>query len=450
MSLTNGCRGFQGTNNRREFMRVGMVGAAGLSLGDYLRATDEGSATKKPGKAQSVIQIFLQGGFAHMDSFDPKPDAPAEYRGELKPIPTTIPGSYFSEHMVETAKIAKEISVIRSITHTEVDHGRGEHNMLTGYRPSPALVYPSTGTIASLELGPRAELPAYIAVPQVTSQYMGSGYLSTAHGPFALGADPSRSGFQVRDLTMPTGVDHARFEKRKAMRAMVDEHFASMEKSDNLDAMDSFYQRAYSMLSSVKAREAFNLKAESKESLKQYGIGGARGQDAASLARASAGPRFLLCRRLVEAGARFVTMTYGRWDTHAFHYRSIQASMPAFDFGYAALISDLKQRGLLDSTLVLVTSEFGRTPRINSGGGRDHWPRVFSVVMAGGGIKPGTILGSSDALAGEPKDRPVSVEDFTSTIYHLLGINYNKDLMASGNRPIAIMQNGQPLRELLS
>ena len=446
MSRSVACAGFGKTTGRRDFLRVGVVGAAGLTLGDYLRATE---GATKPAKAQAVIQIFLQGGFPHMDSFDPKPDAPAEYRGQLKPISTKTPGTYFSEHMAQTAKISDQIAVIRSITHTEVDHGRGEHNMLTGYRPSPALVYPSMGTIASQELGPRAELPAYIAVPQSTSQYMGSGYLSSAHGPFALGADPSRQGFQVRDLNLPTGIDQARFEKRKSMRAMVDEHFAGVEKADMLVAMDSFYQRAYAMLASAKAREAFNLKAESKESLAHYGIGGSRGQDAAAIARASAGPRFLLCRRLVEAGARFVTMTYGRWDTHAFHYRSIEPQMPAFDHGFAALITDLKRRGMLENTLVLVTSEFGRTPRINSGGGRDHWPRVFSVVMAGGGIKGGTVLGSSDPLAGEPKDRPVAVEDFATTIYSLLGINHNKDLMAPGNRPIQIMQNGNPIRELL-
>jgi len=197
-----GCGGFRNLGQRREFLRVGLVGAAGLTLGDYLRAVDA-TAAKKPAKAQAVIQIFLQGGFAHMDSFDPKPDAPAEYRGELKPVPTTIPGTYFSEHMAETAKIAREIAVIRSITHTEVDHGRGEHNMLTGYRPSPALTYPSTGTIVSQEIGPRADLPAYIVVPQVSTPYMASGYLSTAHGPFALGADPGRGSFQVRDLNLP-------------------------------------------------------------------------------------------------------------------------------------------------------------------------------------------------------------------------------------------------------
>jgi hypothetical protein len=434
--------------SRQEFLRVGYCGAAGLSLGQYLRATE--GRTRKPAKAQAVIQIFLQGGFAHMDSFDPKPDAPSEYRGELKPIDTKVSGLRFSEHLAKTAAVADKLTVIRSITHTEADHGRGEHSMLTGYRPSPALVYPSTGSIASLELGPRAELPAYIVVPQVSSPYMGPGYLSASHGPFALGSDPSRPGFQVRDLNMAANVSEKRFEDRKKIRALVDEHFAAMEQSDVLASMDSFYQRAYSMLASSKAREAFNLRAESKESLARYGIGGARGSDAGSLARSSAGPRFLLCRRLVEAGARFVTMSFGRWDTHAFHYRSIQPIMPAFDSGFAALISDLSDRGMLDSTLVLVTTEFGRTPRINSGGGRDHWPRVFSVVMAGGGIKRGMVLGSSDAIAGEPANRPVSVEDFTATIHSLLGIDHEKDLMAPGNRPIAIMQNGKPLREAMA
>ena len=430
---------------RREFMRVGWLGGVGLSLGQYLNLQAQAEQSQMVAKAKSVIHIYLQGGFAHMDSFDPKPDAPAEYRGILSPIPTSIPGTYFSSHMPYSAKVADKITVVRSMTHTEVDHSRGEHSMFTGYRPSPALVYPSMGSVVADQLGVRQAMPAYVCVPNQGSQFLGSGYLSNSCGPFALGTDPARSNFTVRDLNLAKGVDEDRFQRRKDLKNLVDDHFRSQLQDDAVSTMDSLYQRAYDLLSSSEARGAFSLKGESDETKELYGM-----KPHGPVLRPSAGARFLIARRLVEAGARFVTVTYGAWDTHAFHYRSIEPQLPDFDRAFAGLISDLDQRGILDSTLVMVTSEFGRTPKINAGGGRDHWPRVFSIVMAGGGVRRGYIHGSSDALAAEPADAPLSVEDYVTTVYHLLGIDASSSLMSPGDRPQPIVLNGTVARDLLA
>lgn len=435
---------------RRDLFRVGWLGGLGLTLGNYfqLQAQAGEAGAGLPGtepKAKNVIHIYLQGGFAHMDSFDPKPDAPVEYRGILEPVATSLPGVFFSSHMQATAKIADKLTVVRSMTHTEVDHTRGEHSMFTGYRPSPALIYPSIGSVVSHELGPRGAMPPYVVVPTAGSQFSGSGYLSNAFGPFALGGDPARRGFAVRDLSLPEGVDETRFERRKSWKSMVDQHFASQERDDKLDTMNSFYSRAYELLASQESKEAFSLNGESDATKKLYGM-----EPWGLILRPSAGARLLIARRLIEAGTRFVTVTYGTWDTHAYHYRGIETQMPDLDRAFAGLITDLDQRGLLDSTLVLITSEFGRTPRINAGGGRDHWPRVFSIVMAGGGIKRGYIHGASDTLAAEPADNPLGIEDYAATLYHLLGIDSRKQLMSPGDRPQAIVMNGQVQRELLA
>ncbi|HJZ53932.1 MAG TPA: DUF1501 domain-containing protein [Gemmataceae bacterium] len=437
--------------SRRDLIRVGWLGGLGLTLGDFLKleaAARDGDPARKPEpKAKSVIHVYLQGGFAHMDSFDPKPDAPAEYRGVLEPVETKLPGVWFSEHMTKTAAIADKLTVVRSMSHTEVDHSRGQHSMFTGYRPTPALVYPSMGSVTSHELGPRHDMPPYIVVPTAGSQYLGSGYLSNQHGPFALGTDPGRPGFAVRDLNLPAGVDEARFASRREWKDLVDEHFAKTEKDDALATMDSFYQRAYGMLNSPTVRDAFSLKGESDKTKELYGLTGLSGPLAF---RNGGAARFLIARRLVEAGARFVTVTFGSWDTHSAHYKGIEVQMPMLDIALAGLITDLDQRGLLDDTLVVVNSEFGRTPKINAGGGRDHWPRVFSIVLAGGGVKRGQVYGASDALASEPAKNALGVEDYAHTLYHLIGIDAKKDLMSPGNRPQQIVMNGKVAKGLLA
>lgn len=430
---------------RRDVLRVGWLGGLGLTLGNFLEIRAQAAGVAKEPKAKNVIHIYLPGGYAHMDSFDPKPDAPAEYRGILGTVKTGIPGVQFSSHMQACAKIADKLTVVRSMTHTEVDHNRGEHSMFTGYRPSPALVYPSIGSVVAHELGPRGPMPPYVVVPNQGSQFLSSGYLSNAYGPFALGGDPARSGFKVRDLSLPEGVDERQFERRKSWKSLVDEHFATTENDDKLDTMNSFYGRAYELLASRASKEAFSIENESEETKRLYGM-----EPWGPVLRPRAGASFLTARRLIEAGTRFVTVTYGSWDTHAYHYRGIETQLPDLDRAFAGLINDLDQRGLLDSTLVLITSEFGRTPRINAGGGRDHWPRVFSIVMAGGGVKRGYVHGASDSLAAEPADKPLGIEDYATTVYHLLGIDARKQLMSPGDRPQSIVMDGNVVSDLLA
>ncbi len=420
--------------NRREFLFVGLVGSVGLSLGNLFKLQAQSAPAKA--RAQSVINIFLPGGIAAQESFDPKLLAPIEYRGPLDKVKTKLEGVYFGEHLKQTADIADKICVVRAMTHGEADHDRGTHNMFTGWRPSPAVQYPSIGTIVSHELGSRNDLPPYVCIPTQPNTFAGTGYLGSAYGPFSLGADPASGGFKVRDLNLPTGVDEKHFARRRAMRAVVEEHFSSLEKSDALEGMDSFYQRAYAMISSDKARAAFDLGQEAKELRDDYG-------------RNAAGQRMLLARRLVESGVRFVSLTYGGWDHHDNIRNGFSNQMPNFDKAYAALIRDLDKRGMLDSTLVLLTTEFGRSPKINGTAGRDHYPKVFSIVMAGGGIKKGCVYGATDPTGSEPDSEPLDVQDYAATIYHLLGINYEKNLMA-GSRPVKIVKDGEVVKGLLA
>lgn len=428
--------------SRRSFLQVGYCGLLGLGLDEMFRmkaqAVDSiGGRPSKEGKAKSIIHIFLPGGMAHQDSFDPKPLAPVEYRGEVGSIRSKVDGVFLSEYLPKTAQITDKITICRSMTHGEAAHERGTHNMFTGYRPSPALIYPSFGSIISHEFGPRKNLPPYVCIPSMPTNFAGSGYLSSAYAPFSLGSDPANPGFTVQDLSLPGGVDTKRFTTRKTMLGAVNDHFAKREKADGVMAMDTFYDRAYSLISSDQAREAFNIKAESEAIRNQYG-------------RNEAGQRMLMARRLVSAGVRLVSLTYGGWDMHSAIKGGMAGQLPVFDQAFAALISDLDSRGLLDSTLVMVSSEFGRTPKINATAGRDHWPKVFSVVLAGGGIKKGFVYGSSDPTATEPEDDPLSVEDLAMTVYNQLGIDGEKRLIAPGSRPIDIVRDGKVLKELLA
>ncbi len=427
--------------SRRNLLTVGAIGGIGLTLTDFFRIrqaqADQKHYESKEGTAKSVIFIFMPGGMAHQETFDPKPYAPIEYRGPLNSIETNVSGVRLSECLTQTAQVADKLAICRSMTHGEAAHERGTHNMFTGYRPSPALAFPSMGSVVSHEFGPKNNLPPYVCVPNQPNEFAGTGYLSSSFAGFSLGADPAQDNFQVRDLNLPSGVDDQRFTKRRRLLDIVNQHFRQREKSDELDAVDTFYQRAYNLISSPAAREAFDISKEDGKLRDEYG-------------RNQAGSRLLLARRLVEAGVRFVTTTYGGWDMHDNIARSIKNQAPVFDRAFAALIRDLDQRGLLDSTLVCIASEFGRTPKINGTAGRDHWPKVFSVVLAGGGIKRGIVHGSSNATASEPEDDPLTVEDWATTIYHCLGINADKELMAPGDRPIEIVNGGNVRKALLA
>ena len=424
--------------SRRNLLTVGA--ACGLSLSNFFRIkraqADQKHYENVEGTASSVIFIFLPGGMAQQESFDPKPYAPLEYRGPLGSIHTKITGIRFGQYFTRTAAIADKLAVIRSMTHGEAAHERGTHNMFTGYRPSPALQYPSIGSVVSHEFGPRNNLPPYVLIPNQPNPYAGTGYLSSSYAGFSIGADPARKGFKVRDLELPANVSFERFSKRRKLLDVVNHHFEQREKSDSMAAVDTFYERAYGLIGSKAAREAFDLEKENAKTRDWYG-------------RNQAGARMLLARRLIEAGVRFVTLTYGGWDHHDRIERGMKQNVPAFDQGFAALITDLENRGLLKSTLVCVCSEFGRTPKMNPTAGRDHWPKVFSTILAGGGVKSGIVYGSSNSTASEPEEKPLTVEDWATTIYSCLGIVADKELMAPGDRPIEIVDGGKVCRDLL-
>ena len=429
---------FDNSLSRRNFLTVGALGS--LTLADFLRMRSLHADQKHydfiPAKADSVIHVFLPGGMAHQESWDPKPYSPLEYRGEMGSIKTNT-GEVISETLPKMAAIANKYAIIRSMTHGEAAHERGTHNMFTGNKPSPALIYPSFGSVISHEYGPRENLPAYVCIPNRPNEFAGSGFLSTSHAPFSLGADPANNGFKVQDLNLPSGVDEARFARRRAALSTVNDYFAARHNADTVSAMDSFYERAYGLISSPKAREAFDLDKEDKALREAYGMN-------------TAGQRLLLARRLVEAGSRFVSLTYGGWDMHDNITPNTRNQMPPLDQALAALLNDLDSRGLLQRTIVMVSSEFGRTPKINATAGRDHWPKVFSVMMAGGGIKGGTIYGTSDPTASEPDLDPVEPADLATTVFHLLGIVADKELMAPGDRPIEIVDGGKVIKDLIA
>jgi hypothetical protein len=427
---------------RRGFLAAGAF--AGISFGELLRAQDGQTAAgagsppadAMPPRADGVIHVHLAGGIAQQETFDPKPWSPLEYRGEGRARDTSIPGVQFGESLVQTARVADRLTVLRSMSHGEAAHERGTHNMLTGQRPSPAVVYPSLGSVVAHELGARASLPPYVCVPSLPDPFAGNGYLSSSYAPFALGSAPESRDFRVRDLEPPEGVDEARFARRRELLAVVDAGFDG-DGADSVAAMEAFYERAYELLGSSTAKAAFDVRAEPKELRERYG-------------RGAEGQRLLLARRLVESGVRYASIGIGGWDLHERLFPRMRQMLPRLDQAFAALIEDLEARGMLDRTLVLLTTEFGRTPKVNKDGGRDHWPGVFSVVLAGGGVKRGYVHGRSDSTATAIEEQGVSPEDLARTVLTLLGIDPETRLVAGGNRPLALVKGGRVLRDVLA
>ncbi len=458
-----GCAGFRAVASRRQAVQAGVFGALGLSLGDVLRieacAQDSGTQAfsaeaglqkKRPAKTLSVIQLHLGGGMPQQESFDPKPEAPVEYRGSFG-VTKTNNGDVFSENFPKTAAIADKVTVIRSLVGRIPDHQQATYHLFTGYTPTAVIDFPQMGSVVSHELGVRGELPPYIAIPNNNSYAGSTGFLSSTFGPFELNADPGQPGFKVRDFSIPDGVSMTRFDRRRAARDIVEKRIRQLEADPTtLDTMDDFYRRAYTLLTSSQAQGAFTLDGETEETMQLYGrdVVGLRGPDNRFHPKGLA-ERLILARRLVEAGTRFVTVTYGAWDSHVDVKRDCLDQMPALDHAIAGLVTDLAQRGMLETTLFWVTTEFGRTPKVNATSGRDHWARCYSNLLAGGGFAPGLIYGASDATAAEPARDAVPLEDLLFTIYHQLGIDANKELVAFGTRPIEIIKHGKLAKGLL-
>ncbi len=427
---------------RRDLIRVGALSFMGLTLSKYYALADEAKKAKPfgatNGTADSVILIWLGGGPSHLDTWDVKPNAPLEIRGDFKAINTKADGVQISEHLSKTAQQADKICLVRSMTSPTAAHEIGTHYMLTGFMPLPGFAVPSYGAVAAKLLGPRSALPPYISIQQPMGE-QGAGFLGASLNPFCPGSDPNSNDFHVRDMDPPGGMTKEKLDHRRSLRDAVDSAFKAHESgSDRVKAVDSFYNRAYTLLSSSEARAAFDLKKEKEEVRNAYG-------------RNTFGQSLLLSRRLVEAGVRFTTVSMGGWDNHSNIFNSLKYGMlPTFDQGFAALISDLSKRGLLERTMVVAMGEFGRSPLINRDGGRDHHSRVFSIAMAGGGIKGGRVVGSSDARGMEPAADPVRPEDLSATIYQALGLDYTQSISSPEGVRIALSRGGAPIRKALA
>ena len=427
--------------SRRDALRIGSLTGLGLGLSDMFR----GQATAiepRVGRAKSCILLWLDGGPSHLETFDLKPTAPAEVRGPFQPISTNVSGIHISELLSETAKMTDKLSIIRSITSPLGEHGLANQYLLTGYKPSPALQYPSYGSVVA-HLNPgQPVLPTYIAIPE--SRSVGSGFLGHQDEPFVTGGDPSKPDFKVQDLDFFPHIDEARLRRRREYLHEFDAAQANFE-SRNVPT-DSSFDRAYRLVTSSEAKAAFNLSAEPEQVRARYGL-------------RMFGQSCLLARRLVERGVPFVSVINTGWDTHESLVLQLKLGysganvgvglLPTFDLGFSALVSDLSDRGLLDETLVIAMGEFGRTPKLNTRGGRDHWPRVFSVVLAGGGVPGGQVIGSSDRVGESPHDNPITPNDLARTIYSLLGINPEHELHTADGRPVPVNQGGKLIQEIV-
>ncbi len=451
MNTTKRCDGI----SRRDFLRVGGLAALGLGLGNFFHL-QRAFAGNNPltAKAKSCILIWLDGGPSHLETFDPKPDAPQEVRGPLQTIPTNVTGVRISECLERTAGIMDKVAVIRSMTSPLGEHSLGTQYLMTGYKPTPALEYPTfgatlthirsqesevpTNNISEDSNGKGSALPPNIAVPNFTGEVSGNGYLPSSTRPFSVGGDPKRPDFKVRDLDFYEGIDLQRVSRRRQFVNALNE-FSQAKDVGAATVSDPELERAYNLITSPEAKTAFKLSEEPQEVRQRYGSGGVNG----------IGQSCLLARRLVERGVPFVTVNHAGWDTHQDIFKLKEryptdrnAHLPSLDRALSALFQDLTDRRLLDETLVLVMGEFGRTPKINSQGGRDHWPNVFSVILAGGGVQGGQVVGSSDALGEFPKERPVTPSDLAATIYTLLGIDPSFELHTSDGRPVRVAPDG--------
>ncbi len=440
---------------RRDFLHVGALPLLGLGLPNILELQEKGIVRKD--KDINCIMLFLLGAPSQLDTWDMKPEAPAEIRGPFNPLRTNVPGMQISEIFPRMAKHADKFSIIRSVYHTAAAvHDTGHQMMQTGRLFTGGLEHPHIGSVLQYVKGQRGDVPAHVLLPRPMGPTGGNlphgqtaGYLGKGFDPFVLNADPSAKDFKVPDLLPPNYISAVREERRRKLRAAVDGAVSSFETSPNAQLMDSNFQKAYALMSSTKAREAFDLNKETEETRKKYGIN-------------KFGQSCLLARRLVERGVRFVTINMFEtvfneitWDIHGSApftpidaYRTLCG--PWFDNGYTSLIEELTERGLYDNTIVVATGEFGRTPKINPAGGRDHWPQCWSMILGGGGLKGGGIVGASDEIGAYPKDRPTPPEDVAATLYSALGIPLTYALPAPGNRPVPVVDySARAIKELL-
>lgn len=447
MQTNRNCEGF----TRRSTLQLGLAGLAGGGFVDLLRLRAESAeASKKLGKAAksrrptSCILVWLDGGPSHYETFDPKPEAPREIGGEFQPIATQTPGVFFSEPMQKLAAISNDLCIVRSIQHNQGNHGAGNHYMMTGAPPRIPVgcgafvsFHPSLGSGTARERKAPPGLPAYFSIPRV-SRSGGPNFLGAKYAPFVVGDDPNSEEFRVRDVSLPAGLSDDRFGERRDLRKLVDRlpRFAEAAAADPVQAVDTYYSQGYELISSPEARAAFDMNREKAAVRDAYG-------------RNSFGQRCLLARRLVEAGVPWITLYDGGWDHHVGIFPKFKTQMPPLEASLAALISDLKDRGLLETTLIVLLGEFGRTPKINKDGGRDHWSSAMSVMFAGCGVPGGTVVGATDRNGYAATERVLSPEHFASTIYLKLGVNPDKIYYTPQGRPSHLVSDPTPIQELM-
>jgi hypothetical protein len=437
LSITSGSSRSCDGVTRRDALRVGSLAALGVGLPGLLRAEADAGRSGET----SCILVWLQGGLSHIDSFDPKPDAPAEIRGDFGVIDTTLPGVKFTEHVPRLARQLDKFSILRSLNPRNGSHGVADAYMMTGHPFSQTVTYPCFGSVVAREKGDRESMPPFIQVGMYVDQRFGggvAGFLGEQYNPFILPGDPSSPGFTVRDVSLAGSIDRARFDRRRRVLEAVDTWQAKMESAPGpLEATDAFYQKAYSLITAPKAKKAFDIASEDPRLRDRYG-------------RSPIGQGCLLARRLVESGVRFVTVTDGGWDTHQNNFTSLEKRLlPRLDSGVSALLQDLHDRGLLETTLVVVMSDFGRTPKVNPSAGRDHWSTASVALLAGGGLKHGAVVGRTNALAEQPVEAPYVTEDLAATIYDRLGIPADTTFTTPDGRPIQVNYDGRVIRELI-
>lgn len=437
---TRDCSGL----SRRQFLRIGGLSAFGLTLPGILRlqqaVADSGIAAPAK-KTTSCILLWMQGGPSHHDSFDPKPDAPAEVRGEFNVIPTTLPGVRIAEHLPMLAKQTDKYSIIRGHDPRNGSHGTADHLMMSGHKFNPSLPFACYGSVVAKERGYRNGMLPFVQLGRnIDRRFNGgiAGFLGDEFNPFEVAEDPNAATFKVRDLSVASDADKARLERRVTMLQEMDNHQRTVEDSSQVvKARDTFYEKAHGLITSPAAKKAFAIEQESDKLRDRYG-------------RNTFGQSCLLARRLIEGGVQFVTVTDGAWDTHQGNFKSLkERKLPVLDQGYSALLQDLHDRGLLDSTLVVWFGDFGRTPKINPSAGRDHWATAGVACMGGGGVKMGQVVGATNGLGEFVIDSPVGPQDLAATIYHTLGIPLHTWYRAHDGRPIELCPEGKPVRQLV-
>ncbi|WP_020473262.1 DUF1501 domain-containing protein [Zavarzinella formosa] len=441
MARQTNCAGI----SRRDCLQLGLGSLLGGGLANALRMQATAGESSSPiRQAKSCILIWMDGGPSHYETFDPKPSAPAEYRGEFKAINTKVPGMQFAEHMVRLGAIGNELAVIRSIRHDQGNHGAGNHYMMTGAPPRIPVgcgafvsFHPSLGSVTASQVEAPAGLPAYFSIPSMTRSG-GPNFLGAKYAPFVVADNPNTADFRVRDVALPRGLTGDRFASRSDIRTEVDtfKRYLDETVSDPATGLDQHYRQAYDLMQSKEAQAAFDIQREPDRVRETYG-------------RNPFGQRALLARRLVEAGVPFITIDDGGWDHHTKLFETLKKRLPTWDQTVAALIDDLRQRGLLETTLVIALGEFGRTPQINKDSGRDHWSNAMSVLMAGGGTPGGQVLGATDAKGFAAVERVLSPENFASTVYAKLGIDPGKILYDANKRPVHLVSDPTPIKELM-